>query len=126
MNNFNLRDMAIEILRIDQQFYNVLGGELYHKGIRACDYNLRIFDQVWGNTSGGFQGVGGSAMTTQKTYVFIPTHNMDDKDMCFVFFGGVFAYRVPYSEEFMDDVNSERVLGKSEHKKYYDYVTVEE
>jgi hypothetical protein len=124
MNNFNLRDMAIEILRIDQQFYNILGGGLYHKGIRQCDYDLKVFDQLWGNTSGGFQGVGGSAMTTQKTYVFIPNHNMDDKDMCFVFFGGTFAYRVPYSKEFMDDVNCERVLGKSEHKKYYDY-TVE-
>ena len=122
MNNFNLRDMAIEILRIDQQFYNVLGGELYHKGVRQCDYELYTFNQVWGNTSGGFEGMGGSAMTMQRTYVFVPTHNMDDEDMCFVFFGGTFAYRVPYSEKFMQDVISGCVFGKSKYREYYSEV----
>lgn len=117
MNNFNLRDMAIEILRIDQQFYNNII-PLYQKGVRQCDYELKTFEQLWGNTSGGFEGVGGSAMTVQRTYVFIPKHDKDD--MCLVFFGGSFAYAVPYSDKFMEDVKNENVSGKSGYRKYLD------
>ena len=55
-------------------------------------------------------------MTTQRTYVFVPNHQIDD--VCLVFFGGRFAYKVPYSKEFIDDVLKERVEGKSKCGKY--------
>lgn len=72
--------------------------------------NFIHLNKCGGNTSGGFESMGGSAMTTQRTYVFVPTHTFDDK--CFVYFGGSFAYTVPYSEEFMSDVINRSVKGK--------------
>ena len=116
MNNFNLRDMAIEILRIDQQFYPRIA-HLFQLGVRQSDYRLHTFEQVWGNMSGGFEGIGGSAMTTQRTYVFVPTHTHDD--MCLVFFAGTYAYSVPYSRKFIEDVKNENILGKSDYRRYF-------
>ena len=116
MNGLNLRDMAIEILSIDREFYFHMNQESYKKGMRQSDYDLYTFEQLWGNTSGGFEGIGGSAMTTQRTYVFVPQHQLDE--ICLVFFGGRFAYKVPYSREFIDDVINQRVEGKSRSGKY--------
>lgn len=116
MGDLNLRNMAIEILSIDREFYFHVNPESYNKGLRQADYEMYTFEQVWGNTSGGFEGIGGSAMTTQRTYVFIPNHQFDDN--CMIFFGGRFAYSVPYSREFMDDVAGCRIEGKSKSGKY--------
>lgn len=71
------------------------------------DFELCIFEQVWGSTALGFGGVGGQTMTSARTYVFVP-ESCDER--CFVYFGGRFAYAVPYSREFMEDV----VKGKME------------
>lgn len=116
MRDFNLRDMAIEILHIDQSFYNNIV-PLYHKGVRQSDYELYTFEQLWGNTSGGFEGMGGSAMTVQRTYVFVPKHAIDN--MCLVYFGGAFGYTVPISDKFMDDVKNQRINGKSCYREYF-------
>lgn len=116
MRDFNLRDMAIEILQIDSEFYNRMGYNLYKEGVRISDFDLFTFIQMWGNTSGGFEGVGGCAMTNQRTYVFIP--NGGTCEMCFVYFGGRFAYAVPFSSKFMEDVKNQRVAGKSSYRKY--------
>ena len=116
MNNFSLRDMAIEILSIDREFYFHINPESYKKGVRQSDFELYTFEQVWGSTSGGNGGIGGSAMTSQRTYVFIPMHQIDD--ICLVFFGGRFGYSVHFSREFMDDVIKGRVEGKGMSGKY--------
>ena len=47
-------------------------------------------------------------LVTQRTYVFVPKQELPD-EMCFVFFGSRFAYAVPYSEEFMNDVKAHNV-----------------
>lgn len=114
MGELNLRDMAIELLSIDRNFYNYVK-EPYKT--RISDFELYTFVQMWGNTSGGFEGIGGSAMTNQRTYVFVPVPNIG-KENCLVFFGGRFAYCVPYSEKFMKDVINQDVAGVHEKWKY--------
>ena len=80
------------------------------------DFELYTFEQVWGSTALGFGGVGGQAMTSARTYVFIP---IACNQKCFVYFAGRFAYAVDYSEKFMEDVlagNMESVAGSSKYK----------
>ena len=114
MNGINLRDMAIELLMIDRDFSRHLNNP--RKNAVEC-FTLHTFEQVWGNTSGGFEGIGGSAMTTQRTYVFIPLSIADDED-CLVFFGGRFAYRAPYGDIFKSDVDSRNMAGLSSCSRY--------
>lgn len=63
--------------------------------------------------------MGGSTMTEQRTYVFIP--KCSDKENCLVFFGGAFAYSVPYSKVFINDVLSKNVASKPKSNKYLIY-----
>jgi len=99
----NLVKMAKELLDIHEEIKYYTGfGEF-----KEDEYDIYIFEQMWGNTSGGFQGVGGSAMTNQNTYVLIPKC----EGKCFVFFGGIFAYKVPYSQKFIKDVIDHNVKG---------------
>ena len=70
------------------------------------DFELYTFEQVWGSTALGFGGIGGQAITSARTYVLVP---QSCNQNCFVYFAGRFAYAVPYSREFMDDVLTGRV-----------------
>ncbi len=79
------------------------------------NFEMETFTQMWGNTSGGFETIGGSAMTIQRTYVFIPV-NCDDN--CIVYFDGRFAYSVPYSDVFIKDVRERRIAGYHHKDKY--------
>lgn len=79
------------------------------------DFDLYVFEQVWGSTALGFSGVGGQAFTSENTYVLVPS---SCKQKCFVYFGSKFAYSVDYSHEFMDDVLNQKVApvyGKSKY-----------
>ena len=80
------------------------------------DFELYTFEQVWGSTALGFGGIGGQAMTSARTYVFIP---ITCNQKCFVYFAGRFAYAVDYSEKFMGDViagNMKSVAMSNEYK----------
>lgn len=79
------------------------------------DFELHTFEQTWGSTALGFGGVGGQAMTTAITYVFIP---IGVNQKCFVYFAGRFAYAVDYSEKFMKDVLGCNVASVYESGKY--------
>ena len=79
------------------------------------DFELYTFEQVWGSTSLGFGGMGGQAMTSARTYVFIP---MTCNQKCFVYFAGRFAYAVDYSEKFMNDVISGNMKSVSLSNEY--------
>lgn len=48
MYGLNLRDMAIEILRIDQNFYYNVDSSVINKNVRKSDYELYTFEQMWG------------------------------------------------------------------------------
>ena len=86
-----------------------------HGKTRVDDFEMYTFEQMWSNTTCGFGGIGGQAFTSCRTYVFIP--QVDGED-CFVYFGGRFAYKVPYSQVFMDDVSKQRMAAVSEKGKY--------
>lgn len=79
------------------------------------DFELHTFEQMWGSTALGFGGIGGQAMTSARTYVFIP---MNCHQKCFVYFAGRFAYAVYYSDKFMEDVLKGNVASVSESGKY--------
>lgn len=114
----DLIQTAQEILSIKQNYGHYLDYEkLKEQHIQRVyddDFDIYIFEQLWGNTSGGFEGFGGSAMTTQTTYVLVPKFDHD----CLVFFGGRFAYKVPYNTKFMEDVTKGSIKGKSESGYY--------
>ena len=114
MNGLNLRDIAIELLQIDRNFYRYLKEPLKNS---VRDFELWTFEQVWGNTSGGFEGIGGSAMTSQRTYVFVPT-TATEKEECLIFFGERFAYNAPYNEKLRKDVIEHNMAGISQKSKY--------
>ena len=115
----NLIKMVKNLLDIKEDYQYYLDFQkLKENGISRVfdeDFDIYIFEQTWGDTSGGFEGIGVSAITNQTTYVLIPNFNYDD---CLVFFGGGFAYKVPYSKEFMEDVRNHNVAGKSKCDKY--------
>ena len=69
-------------------------------------FALYIFPQIWESTALGFGGIGGDKITTATTYVLMP---MVDGEDCIVYFAGRFAYKVPYSTVFRDDVAEQRM-----------------
>ena len=79
------------------------------------DFEIHVFEQTWGSTALGFGGVGGQAMTSATTYVFIP---IGINQKCFVYFAGSFAYAVDYSDKFMKDVLGCNVATVHEYGKY--------
>ena len=79
------------------------------------DFELHTFEQIWRSTALGFGGVGGQAVTSAMTYVFIP---MGVNQKCFVYFAGRFAYTVDYSDKFMKDVLGCNVASVYESGKY--------
>lgn len=99
-----LTKMARELLVIEEDLPRRLNykGNLYPK---PDNFDLLTFNQTWGSTALGFGGMGGSMMTTARTYVFIPSFGCEGQK-CFVYFGDRFAYSVDYSDVFMDDVRN--------------------
>lgn len=100
-----LTQTALELLMINNDLPHRLN---YSKPPyqRIDDFELYIFEQVWGSTALGFGGIGGQAMTRAMTYVFVP---INVKQKCYVYFAGQFAYSVPYSDYFMNDVMKKKM-----------------
>ena len=100
---------SIELLKISEdmrrRFYN---DSDYDKG------ELYDFDQTWGSTALGFPGVGGSAMTTARTYVFIP-YKMN---VAYVYFGSRFAYECDINDEFKKDLQNQKMADVMHSDKY--------
>ena len=109
----NLTRMAVELLCIHQEFLYHLDDPMHHG---EADFDLYVHTQVWGNTSGGFEGMGGCSMTTQRVWVFVPLEGVSE--MCQVYFGGAFGYKVKRSEVFMKDVLAGSVAGKRHRGRY--------
>ena len=111
--SLNLVSMARELLSIHEEFPMHLRDWDKHT---VADFEMETFCQLWGSTSGGFEGIGGCAMTTQRTYVFIPL--VEDED-CQVYFGGRFAYSVPPIDLFIQDVKNKQVKGVHHKDEYF-------
>lgn len=109
-----LTQMAREILSIEEDL--PFRFDYSEKQRPTLDnFELYTFEQVWGSTALGFGGIGGQAMTSARTYVFVPI-NCNQK--CFVYFAGRFAYKADYSQEFMDDVLRGNMESVSRAGKY--------
>ena len=89
---------AQEILNIKQNYVHYLDyeklKEQHIKRVYDDDFDVYIFEQTWENTSGGFEGIGGSAMTNQTTYIIYLSLIM------IVWFSLVerFAYKAPCNQ----------------------------
>lgn len=70
------------------------------------DFELYTFEQTWGSTALGFGGVGGQAMTSARTYVFVP---VTCNQKCFIYFAGRFAYKTDYCEALIEDIRSQNM-----------------
>ena len=95
--------MANQFIRMARHILEI-ESDLTYKIPKDCtlnDYDIHIFKQGWGSTALGFSGFGGQMMTSAYTYVFIPVY-LDNN--CHVYFDGAYAYSVPYSQVFADDV----------------------
>ena len=85
------------------------------KDTKITDFDVHMFGQTWGSTALGFPGCGGQMMTRANTWVFIP--ELDGED-CLVYFGGSFAYAVPWSRVFQTDVLNGHMVSVRERGKY--------
>lgn len=79
------------------------------------DFDVYIFEQTWGSTALGFPGFGGQSITSAYTFVLVP---YSPELPCFVYFGGRFAYAVPYGEEFVKDIVRQNMASVRESGKY--------
>lgn len=110
-------DTALHLLLIEKDIFNRFdySKENKHFRISADDFAMYIFEQTWESTALGFGGIGGQAMTTANTYVFIPVACHQN---CFVYFDGRFAYQVPYSKSFMEDVRNHSMKSVNQSRLY--------
>lgn len=107
-----LTKMARELLTIDDDLPFRLKA---YPHTRVDDFELYTFEQAWADTTCGFGGIGGQAITTARTYVFVPV-NVDER--CYVYIGGRFAYSCEWSETFKKDLMNQNVAGKIYAGKY--------
>ena len=107
----NLIKMARQLLAIADDMrkrrpagvYDFEAGELYD------------FDQTWASTALGFGGIGGSALTTERTYVFIPKC---DEEHAYVYFGDCFAYKCQVCDSLWKDIENKRMASVMESGRY--------
>ncbi len=85
--------MARELLAIDEDIQYRVNDPDNPRVLSKGAFELYIFPQIWGTT-------------TATTYVLMP---MVDGEDCIVYFAGRFAYKVPYSTVFRDDVAEQRM-----------------
>ena len=79
------------------------------------DFEIHDFDQIWGSTALGFPGMGGQAITCERTWVLIPESTYD---CAYVYFGGRFAYKASMSDRFVDDLRNKHMASVMESGRY--------
>lgn len=110
-----LTKMARQLLRIEEDLpfrFDCSNGERP----KVDDFELYYFEQTWGDTSRGFGGMAGQAITTENTYVFIP---IVVKQKCFVYFDERFAYAVDFGDEFWNDIQRRNMAPVYQRGKYF-------
>lgn len=77
--------------------------EKYHD----AELIVEVFPQTWGSTALGFGGIGGQAMTTAYTTVFIDWL----KNVAIIFFDSRLAYLVEdWNDKFLEDLKNRELL----------------
>ena len=105
-----------DILRMAKQLISIAEYLRDQFGIYYGDGELCDFDQTWGSTALGFGGLGGSKMTTERTYVYFPN---SQEDTGYVFFGNGFAYKVSrYNHALEEDLKKHCMASVVKSGKY--------
>lgn len=120
-----ITDTALDLLMIEKDILSRIDYSKENKHFRVSvdDFAMNIFEQTWGSTALGFDGIGGQAMTTANTYVFIPVTCHQN---CFVYFDGRFAYQVPWSVSFMTDVKNHSMKSVNQSRLYLNIINNKE
>ena len=120
-----LTDTALHLLLIEKDIFNRFdySKENKHFRVSSDDFDMYIFEQAWGSTALGFGGIGGQAITTATTYVFVPVACNQN---CFFYFNGKFAYQVPYSKSFMEDVMNHSMKSVNQSRLYLNIINNKE
>ena len=88
--------------------------DILHRTKKLDHYYIYDFDQTWGSTALGFPGCGGSAITTARTYVLVPT----ERERAYVYFGGRFAYECGINDRFQKDLDKQDMASVVESTRY--------
>lgn len=104
------------LLKITQELISVVMDLRDRFGIYYAEGDLYDFDQIWASTALGFGGMGGQAITIARTYVFV----LDEKvyNTAYVYFAGMFAYKVPINKRFEEDLRNHRMASVAESVRY--------
>ena len=105
-----------DILKMTRQLISIAEDLRYRFGIYYPDSNADLydFDQTWASTALGFGGIGGSAMTKERTYVYIQY----DEETAYVYFGGTFAYKTHINDRFWEDIKKHDMASVMESYRY--------
>ena len=112
-----IKNYLIDLHTTREEIHNDLLKHCHNENTKFTDFSGSMFFQMWGSTCGGFEGIGGSAMTVQRTWVFLP--KVDNEDI-HVYFDNRYAYSVPKDNKaFMKDLAKNSIAGVGEYKKKY-------
>ena len=67
MGELSLTNMALELLQINENFCCYVQEPMK---TMVSDFELHTFVQVWGSTSGGFEGISGQAITAMYLFLY--------------------------------------------------------
>lgn len=85
------------------------------KSLFLGEFRCNLFPQMWGSTTLGFSGIGGSAMTEAYTTVC----NIDNTEVYGVFFGEKLAYVVKNpNDRFFVDLREHNMASQDEVERY--------
>lgn len=101
-----LTDLAISTIKVNDIMQR-------HKEVGI--FEVYVFEQTWGSTALGFDGIGGSALTTAWTHVV-----MTSDGKYHVFFNGRHAYSIENpTEKFKEDLEKRFMVSIKEAKEQY-------
>lgn len=97
VNSYN--DLSYTITQMGGDYKDILKEYFKDHTNHWSFADFHIIQTTWGNTSGGWQGIGGAAMTTNYTVV------IENKMMsaAFIYFGGKLAYICKIDEKYNRD-----------------------
>ena len=82
------------------------------------DFEVIYFEQIWADTSCGFGGIAGRAITVGDTVVLRPN---GVNQPIFVYFNGRFAYSIPnkYESNVLEDIRMNNMASVGRKGKYF-------
>ena len=104
------------LMNMVKDWANIIDDLAYREDdILIIDCDVIDFDQTWGSTALGFSGMGGQMMTTARTYIIVHINR------AYVYFGGRYAYEVPYpfNKAFEDDMAKHSLASVVASQKYW-------